>query len=44
MVDSLKRDYQSMEGMIFGEVPDFTEVLETTRELERLINQVAPTA
>jgi len=30
MEDALKRDYQAMSGMIFGELPDFAEVLETT--------------
>ena len=40
MEDALKRDYQAMSGMIFGEVPDFAEVLEATRQLEQVINQV----
>jgi hypothetical protein len=39
MVDALRRDYQAMAGMIFGEVPDFAEVLDATRQLERVINQ-----
>ncbi len=39
MEDALKRDYQAMSGMIFGEVPDFAEVLEATRQLEQVINQ-----
>lgn len=39
MADVLKRDYQAMAGMIFGEVPDFAEVLEATRQLEQAINQ-----
>lgn len=39
MEDALKRDYQAMSGMIFGEVPDFADVLEATRQLEQLINQ-----
>lgn len=40
MEDALKRDYQAMSGMIFGEVPDFAEILEATRQLEQVINQV----
>ncbi len=39
MVDALKRDYQAMAGMIFGEVPTFSDVLEATRQLEQAINQ-----
>lgn len=39
MVDALKRDYQAMAGMIFGEVPEFADVLEATRQLEHEINQ-----
>lgn len=39
MVDALKRDYQAMAGMIFGEVPAFSDVLEATRQLEQAINQ-----
>lgn len=39
MVSVLKRDYQAMTGMIFGEVPDFADVLEATRMLESVINQ-----
>jgi hypothetical protein len=39
MVDALKRDYQAMAGMIFGEVPEFADVLEVTRQLEQAINQ-----
>ncbi|MES2297949.1 MAG: nucleotidyl transferase AbiEii/AbiGii toxin family protein [Pseudomonadota bacterium] len=38
MLDALKRDYQAMAGMIFGDVPDFTEILETVRQLELIIN------
>ena len=40
MEDALKRDYQAMPGMIFEEVPDFADVLEETRQLEQVINQV----
>lgn len=42
MVDALRRDYQAMTGMIFGEVPDFSEVLDATRRLEQAINQGIP--
>lgn len=34
----LKADYDSMRPMIFGEVPTFTDVLESMAELERKIN------
>ena len=40
MEDALMRDYQAMSGMIFGEVPDFADILEATRQLEQVINQV----
>lgn len=38
MIDVLRRDYQSMAGMIFGDVPDFIDVLDTVRRLEQSIN------
>jgi hypothetical protein len=38
MVEELKRDYQAMIGMIFGEVPDFSTVLGAIEELEKRIN------
>lgn len=38
MVDELKRDYQAMVGMIFGDVPDFSNVLNSIVELETQIN------
>lgn len=39
MQQALKRDYQAMAGMIFGEVPDFSEVIEVIRQLEHFLNQ-----
>ncbi len=42
MVDALKRDYLAMAGMIFGEVPDFAEVLVAIRQLEQAIHQQPP--
>jgi hypothetical protein len=39
MVDELKRDYQAMTGMIFGEVPEFSEVLTSIEKLEIQINE-----
>lgn len=39
MVDKLKRDYQAMTGMIFGEVPEFSEVLTSIEKLEIQINE-----
>lgn len=41
MVDALKRDYQAMETMIFGGVPDFGEVLNVTKQLELIINKLS---
>ena len=38
MVDELRRDYQAMKGMIFGEVPEFSEVLTSIEKLEIQIN------
>jgi hypothetical protein len=38
MIDELKRDYQTMTGMIFGEVPDFSSVLDSITELQTQIN------
>lgn len=40
MIDALRRDYQAMSGMIFGEVPDFTMVINEIGELEQQINQL----
>ena len=38
MQQTLKRDYQAMAGMIFGDIPSFTEVLEAINTLEIHIN------
>ncbi len=42
MIDVLRRDYQSMAGMIFGDVPDIIDVLHTVQRLEQLINAATP--
>ena len=39
MIEALRRDYQAMTAMIFGEVPNFNEVLETISQIEAQINQ-----
>ena len=39
MRDRLERDYESMAGMIFGEVPDFDEIMDSVLDLERQLNQ-----
>jgi len=39
MVDALKRDYQAMLGIIFGEMPEFSDVLNAVEKLEQEINQ-----
>ncbi len=38
MCQMLKRDYQAMAGMIFGDVPKFTDILEVIMELEQQVN------
>ncbi len=38
MVGELKRDYQAMIGMIFGDIPEFATVLHSIEELETQIN------
>lgn len=39
MADMLKRDYQAMAGMIFGDVPDLADVMRAIEEIEQTINQ-----
>lgn len=39
MIKILKRDYNAMTGMIFGEVPKFSDVLEVIIHLEDTINR-----
>lgn len=39
MTETLKRDYQAMTEMIFGSIPDFEDVINTVKQLEREINQ-----
>ena len=39
MEQALKNDYQAMAGMIFGEIPAFTEVLEVIKQLETTLNR-----
>jgi hypothetical protein len=38
MSNILKRDYQAMAGMIFGDIPNFSTVINTVRQLEEEIN------
>ena len=38
MIDELKRDYQAMTGMIFGEIPEFSAVVNAIEKLEKKIN------
>lgn len=42
MVGVLKQDYKAMAGMIFGEVPDFNDVLKAIEDLEYVINNNNP--
>lgn len=39
MLDALRRDYQAMLGMIFGELPEFSDVLNAVEKLEHEINR-----
>jgi hypothetical protein len=39
MIEVLRRDYQAMIGMIFGEVPKFSDVIQAIANLEYEINQ-----
>lgn len=38
MVNALRSDYERMSGMIFGEVPDFDQVMESISRLEKRVN------
>ena len=38
MYDQLRRDYDAMSGMIFGDTPDFEAIIESVADLERVIN------
>lgn len=38
MCQILKRDYQAMSAMIFGDVPEFNEILEVIHEFELTVN------
>src|SRR5258708_9697311 len=40
MLDPLRRDYEAMAVMIFGEVPNFETVLESVARAEERLNQV----
>jgi hypothetical protein len=35
---SLELDYQSMELMIFGEVPKFSEIIQSIEKFEKVFN------
>lgn len=43
MIDPLRRDYQAMAGMVFGDVPDFNVLLAAVRDLERDLNELVAT-
>jgi len=38
MLADLRRDYERMAGMIIGAVPEFDEVIQSVREVERRVN------
>lgn len=39
MHEALSRDYRAMSGMIFGEIPEFSDVISAIKELEYELNQ-----
>jgi hypothetical protein len=39
MVSALRADYERMSGMIFGDVPDFDQVMESISRLEKRVNE-----
>ncbi|WP_398471578.1 nucleotidyl transferase AbiEii/AbiGii toxin family protein [Tardiphaga sp.] len=41
MIEQVRVDYRAMSGMIFGDPPNFEEVLESIRSLEARLNQAA---
>lgn len=38
MRDQLRRDYERMSAMIFGEIPKFEDVMGSIAELEKFVN------
>jgi hypothetical protein len=38
MLERLERDYENMVGMIFGSIPEFSDVVQTVKELEGRLN------
>ena len=40
LIDSLRRDYVQMKGMIFGRYPEFDEIFETLGDLEKKVQSV----
>ncbi len=38
ILGDLNKDYRAMKTMIFGETPDFTDILASLRQLETAIN------
>lgn len=39
MIEPLRRDYQAMAGMVFGDIPDFDAMLSEVQNLEHRLNQ-----
>lgn len=44
MRDSLKKDYDAMAGMIFGDIPPFEAVMHSAEHFEQIVNGVAMAA
>ena len=41
MTDPLQRDYQTMTGMVFGEIPNFETIVIVIAELEKRLNALS---
>ena len=39
MIEQLRVDYRAMQGMIFGDPPNFEAVIESISSLERRLNE-----
>lgn len=39
-IDFLRRDYESMQVMLFGEIPSFDDILAGLRDLEKTIRKM----
>jgi hypothetical protein len=40
MLERIRTDYSAMSGMIFGEIPEFEQIIQSVNDLETRINAV----